>query len=148
MCSCRILKNSMRTHLTHPVVPLFPRDGRLNAAKTSPSLGKRRGRVGRGDELGECNTVFQQPSGLPRALGSTEWVETRLELFRMISHELKLVAISSFQVALFFVVSSVVWLAGCGPSVTKEEANLKARTEWIENTLKRLTLEEKIGQMI
>src|SRR5947207_109302 len=39
-----ILKNTSRAHLTHPVVPLFPREGRINSPRTSRSLGKRRGR--------------------------------------------------------------------------------------------------------
>ncbi len=46
------------------------------------------------------------------------------------------------------IVLLLLWQSGCAPSVTKEEADLKARQEWIESTLKRLTLEEKIGQMI
>lgn len=46
------------------------------------------------------------------------------------------------------VILVLIRLGGCAPAVVKETADLKARQEWIESTLPRLTLEEKIGQMI
>src|SRR5713101_2924918 len=66
----------------------------------------------------------------------------------VVFHDLKRVAIGLLYISLMLVPCSVLWLTGCGPSVTREVANLRARQEWVETTLKRLTLEEKIGQMI
>src|SRR5258707_6853490 len=45
-----------------PCSPSLSKRGTFNPSKRSPSLGKRRGRVGRGDELVRSNRVFQYPA--------------------------------------------------------------------------------------
>ncbi|HTK82943.1 MAG TPA: glycoside hydrolase family 3 N-terminal domain-containing protein [Bacteroidota bacterium] len=56
---------------------------------------------------------------------------------------------TSFAIpALAAILLLVVFLNGCGSSGTNEASNWGARQEWIESTLKRLSLEERIGQMI